>query len=388
MRPPKLRAYLVVEAALIFVIGGCGGSDSTVTRTSGDAPAAPPVLQLSSDATLRREDFVTPEREQWRQGILKTPRPKPTGCFHASYPDTDWTETSCVTVPPKPQRHAGPRPETVGVNVDFELSSSSSPITAAEGSFPSVHGVRETDSFGFTDIYSLQLNTNRFASPAACRGATDPRCVAWQQFIYSDGTGTDDLAGFGTVYMQYWLINYGAACPSGYFASGGDDCFTNSDATGVDTAYPVSDLPRMTFTATAGAQDTVAISTENGVWMRSNGSVLGLGTANPRPWNSAEFNIFGDGEGTQAVFDGGAIVTVRTAVTNQTRSSPSFVRESETGETNNLTLVPNSACPIGGTSLTDLNHSPAIQFVETNASGVTAPFCLVRDITPIVTLAR
>jgi hypothetical protein len=99
-------------------------------------------------------------------------------------------------------------------------------------------------------------------------------------------------------------------------------------------------------------------------------------------WNAVEFNIVGDGNGDQAEFNSGATVGVRIAVDNGTIAAPSCVSgagfDGFTGETNNLNLVPGSCCPVGGPS------QSAILFLESNASAVTRPFCLLNDIAPIL----
>jgi hypothetical protein len=56
-------------------------------------------------------------------------------------------------------------------------------------------------------------------------------------------------------------------------------------------------------------------------------------------WQEAEFNVFGDGGGDQAVFNTGSTVVVRTGVDSGTTSAPSCDDKGFTGESNCLTLV-------------------------------------------------
>ena len=71
-------------------------------------------------------------------------------------------------------------------------------MTSATGSFPSVTGVTSlTNSSGISDAYSLQLNTKPFSNPL-CAG--HPMCLAEQQFVYSNSSGS--------AFIQYWLISY------------------------------------------------------------------------------------------------------------------------------------------------------------------------------------
>src|SRR5436305_1108016 len=56
-------------------------------------------------------------------------------------------------------------------------------------------------------------------------------------------------------------------------------------------------------------------------------------------WNASEFNIIGDGGGSQAVFNRGASVTVEITATSGSTAAPKCVANAgTTGETNNLTL--------------------------------------------------
>ena len=70
----------------------------------------------------------------------------------------------------------------------------------------------------------------------------------------------------------------------------------------------------------------------------------------------AEFNVFGNGVGTQAAFNIGSSISVRTSIDDGTTNAPTCVNESETAETNNLTLV-GSCAAVGGAS-------PSIAFAE------------------------
>ena len=49
-------------------------------------------------------------------------------------------------------------------------------------------------------------------------------------------------------------------------------------------------------------------------------------------WQEAEFNVFGDGNGDQAVFNSGATIHMRTGVASGTTSGPSFTAGCFTGE--------------------------------------------------------
>jgi hypothetical protein len=86
-------------------------------------------------------------------------------------------------------------------------------------------------------------------------------------------------------------------------------------------------------------------------------------------WQEVEFNVFGDGNLSQAVFNTGSTVVVRTAVTSGTASGPGCHVKSWTGESNNLTLVnsPPTASP---------GAAPALVFSQSNpAPGGAAATC-------------
>jgi hypothetical protein len=242
----------------------------------------------------------------------------------------------------------------VGNGNDFSAEVSGT-TSWAEGSFPKVTNVTsETD--GSVNNYALQLNTNMFSGASLCSGASSPaNCQGWQQFIYAPGTA----------FMQYWLINYVNACPSGWMTYG-PDCFKNSNGVSVPSE-PVTNLANLTLIGQAGSSDTVFMSTGTGtLYAVSAGTVVNLNSH----WQSAEFNVVGNANASEAVFNSGASIVVQT-LTNSvvpTNSAPTCQSAGFTAETNNLNLTPGSCCPVGGTS-------PGIQFMESNATGATAQSC-------------
>lgn len=140
--------------------------------------------------------------------------------------------------------------------------------------------------------FSLQLNSAPFTSPACSTALVPAACQGWRQFIYS--------TSHNAVFMQYWLLNYNTACPSGWTAFGAD-CFTSSPASPL-TGGPLTagNLASAVFngTATAG-NDTVSLSDGALAAAVSNpDSVLDLSAQ----WNTAEFAVVGGGGGSQAVF--------------------------------------------------------------------------------------
>ena len=286
--------------------------------------------------------------ETYNATMSRVPVPKK-GCFKSSYPSTTWVEVPCGTPPERPYPQAsGRQPEIVGNGNDFSAQVTSGTISQATGSFDSITGLTSESDGGNNNSYSLQLNTNASLNPTLCQGAKTPsQCSGWQQFVYSSS---------GYAFIQYWLLNYGNACPSGwntYYS----DCWRNGTNGAPVSAHPITNLAqlRLTGTADAGGTDTVIMSTPNGDANAANqDSLLDLA----KGWNAAEFNVFGDCCGSQANFNGGVTMVVRTSVDNGTKNAPTCTATGYTGETNNLTLVP-PCSTVGGAS-------PAIVFKESD----------------------
>jgi len=335
--------------------------------------AAAPGADVSAAAQSER---------QWREAMQQTRLPKK-GCFHASHPDPAWHEVECGKAPPVPMgnppidadqaRIMGVEPQTVGSGTGFMLKVTN-PMTQVVGSFPTVSGVTsETD--GTANGFSLQINSNLFAT-AACSGG-GPNCLGWQQFVFSNtGNGASSL-----IYIQYWLVNFGNPgnpCPAGYIATSPPHCYKNS-STATIPAQTIGNLANLTLRGNAATgdtlgQDLVTLFRGSTVDAATSDNILSLAPS----WNSAEFNIFGNGNSKQANFNVGSTLAIRMLSTNGTSVSPTCTGSGGvTAETNNLNLVTGSCCINGGAS-------PGINFLETNAAGVKAPFCVAKDLIPML----
>jgi hypothetical protein len=219
----------------------------------------------------------------------------------------------------------------------------------------SVSGVTSDTDPGGQSAFSLQLNTS-FFDTTVCP-STSPGCQGWQQFIYSN---------MGVAFMQYWLLNYGQPCPSGWNTYG-SDCWENSANAAAVPVQPISNLANLSVTANAasGGTDSVVFSTGTVIYSASGpDSILKLSQG----WNTAEYNLVGDCCGTESSFNAGSTIVVKTSVDNGTTNAPVCVQEGFTGETNNLTLTPAKpplpssppvCCPYGGST-------PAIEFAQSN----------------------
>jgi len=295
--------------------------------------AAPEVATVSAEALMQ---------ENWRETIARTAVPHE-GCFEAAFPNAVWVEARCSVAPDKvylPRGRGGP--QTVGNGVDYAASVTNT-MSAAVGTFPTVTGVT-SERDGGSNVYSIQLNSN-FMSTAACNGHSG--CLAWEQFVYS----SSEKAAF----MQYWLIDYGNSCPSGWNAYSGS-CYKNSAAVTVPQE-PITSLAslKLSGSAVSGGNDTLVFTAGTHAYSTTGkDSVTYLATA----WKQAEFNIIGDGGGSKATFNRGSSLTVKVAVTHGSTAAPSCASNAgTTGETNNLTL--HSCSGVSGST-------PYIQFTESN----------------------
>ena len=291
----------------------------------------------------------------WATAMRHVPLPG-IGCFTPARPALAWRHVACsppshVTFPP-PSDIARPR-QSVGSGTDFGADVSGPNIYAVEGSFPAVSpGISESGPIqsqtgpSVTDAYSLQVNSKPFNTPL-CVG---PSCQGWQQYVYAN----DGVAG-GNLLIEYWMLNYAAACPAGWFSDGAGDCVQNSPLMPV-ADQPISSLGGLTLAATAGSATDSATLLLAGVPLVaiSQPSVLSLAS----DWSSVEFMVGGDGGRAQANFGPGTTITVQTVVHNGSTSAPGCHIEGWTGETNNLNLV--------GTPAIATMPSPTMQSTQSN----------------------
>jgi hypothetical protein len=296
--------------------------------------------QAANEAEARNQEI-------WRDAISQTDVPAE-GCFQAEYPSLTWNKVECAVAPAIPFRpRTGRVSQTVGDGNDYAAKVSSGLIKKTIGSFPKVTGVKtETGLLGAND-YSLQLNSN-FMNTATCKGASVPaNCLDWEQFVYS--------SGYDVAFMQYWLINYNNACPGGWF-SYGTDCYTNSNGVTVPKeAITNLHTLKLSGAAVKGGKDTEVFTVGTKAYSTTGSdSVVDLATA----WTESEFNLIGDGDGSEATFNTGSAVTVKVAVSNGTKNAPTCASDAgTTAETNNLNL---------GKCTGTAGAAPYIEFTESN----------------------
>jgi len=314
--------------------------------------------------------------QSWHEDITRMSTPSE-GCFQATFPSILWKQVSCSQV--QPFSHPLPRrpdalsrfaqstgaggggTQTTGNGDDYAIETSTL-ISSATGTFPSVTGVTSEKSVGVAAFggggilgpneYTLQVNSNYNKTTAACKSHSG--CTVWQQFLYSPDYSTK---GKAAVFIQYWLLGYGgSSCPSGFGSDGSGDCYKNSSAVTAPDV-PATQLANLKIsgTATNGGNDTVVFTNGTTAYsLTAKDSVLDIATA----WDQTEFNVVGNAGGSEAEFNSGSSITVKLAVSDGSTATPTCASNAgSTGESNNLNL--GSCSAVGGSS-------PYIQFTESN----------------------
>ena len=189
----RIQKLLSVAAPVVVAVTGLNAS-----AVSAAAPQAPLTML------------------QWRSEIGQVSAVG-SGCFQASFPSLVWHATTCVTAPerpfapaPAPSRRSGP--DTVGNGPTTRpWSRAPSPRRPARLPMSAPRSPRRARSAAQVPRRPTTSRCSSipqfFSGSPACSGASIPaNCQAWQQFVYTtDGN---------IVFMQYWLIDYNASCPS------------------------------------------------------------------------------------------------------------------------------------------------------------------------------
>lgn len=342
---PLQWCALVLKAARFSTVMVMAGLVSALAQ---QAPKPEESTQAPKPSVAAQAKPSAEELERWRRTIVHTQRPKK-ACFTAEYPAAAWTEVPCTKPPNIPfVRAKGARPLTVGNGTEFSAQAASGYISQAEGSFDSVTGVTseimDLNGKQSPNVFSLQLNTE-LVSTDACNGVIG--CTGWQQFIFSN-SGCGNPAA--CIYIQNWL--YGLpSCPPGWTFSD-DGCLINSTMAARFASIPLDALAtvklRGEVAGVDGPDDLITMTVGTTMYSAPGDNRLpDLG----QHWQIAEFNIFGNGDGSVANFNTGSTLVVRVAVDSGTMSAPSCYPNGFTGETNNLTLTATSGARLTNASL-------------------------------------
>jgi hypothetical protein len=392
---------LTVATGLVLGLG----LSQAITAEPPAAGAPPPAANAAPKPAASSGPSAA-QIESWRRELLKTQRPN--GCFTAAYPDTQWRAVPCKTPPRKLYPPRIPGAAGGSAYSDFSAVVPSNHISQAEGSFnvinnsvtsecavPCPNGVcpkNPTCTGQPANTYSLQLNTKPFTGTKACnaspnKNAPPPNtCAGWEQFVYTS-------VGFGG-FIQYWLLTYGppgTSCPAprGAFCVQGESesdgwcpfqfsptgpvyCVVNATNMTPTAPQPVTALQIMKVTATVAGvngvpNDSVAVAVgPTAATATGNNYFPDLGSL----WTEAEFNVFGDGGGDEAVFNPGASMQVHTEIDYGGTSGPGCDHVSFTGESNNLTLV----TPPYPVSVAGAN--PTLEFPQSNPPASGSASCL------------
>jgi hypothetical protein len=341
-------------------------------------PKAPVAAEAPKPGTAVMPKPSAEELARWRKTIVHTTRPEK-ACFVADYPATAWTKIPCGKPPNVKFQLAG--------GTGDESATVSGHISQAEGSFDAVIGVHSAcsascqngcpanytcSSGNLKNNFSLQLNTNLFTSTKACNG-----CVVWEQFIFTNHgcpqvSWTTDLLidvfapSPACAFIQYWLLFQAngttpySPCQDGW-RNGNPGCYVNSQNAVLYTPFSVDDLALMKLSgAVAGVY-----SKDDWVTFIYGGRATSAPGDNRLPelsqsWNQVEFNVLGNGGGSEVVFNPESMLVVRIQADNGARNAP-MCKGTRSGESNNLlpiafpTFFPTASSPY-----------PALVFVETN----------------------
>ena len=263
----------------------------------------------------------------------------------------------------------------------IEANLKTGPLSKVTGSFENISGATSiTDSYqpaamdpppGFDlngpsdpglgpGYWSLQLNSNHFLHATACQGRP-AGCKGWQQYVYSSRAAPVHgiPSTHGQLIIEYWLYDYGATkdsdCPllpspqDQYTGTGtrwnrsDNNCWMDTRHYNIASLATAADLGDIHLTGSAGSTSDQAIirighklhslTTPTDPLERPD-SILGLADH----WTEAEFNIFGYGGLTQALFSPRSSVDVKLVVNHPLKGKYKCKQGGTTGESNSLNL--------------------------------------------------
>jgi hypothetical protein len=282
----------------------------------------------------------------WHRLLAQNRLPGP-GCFKARYPSAEWMRIACATPPrlwfPVPRSRHIRVEQNVGDGLDFTADTDPHLISTAIGAFPKVTGVKTVTSVGCCGLqglnsYSLQLNSYFFQT-SACGNI--PNCAGWEQFIYSNPSGSDE----GALFIQDWLVptegsGLSGCPPDAGWEYVGIGCVQNSPY-GVNIPnISITDLGQIIETGMAAASgDSIYLSVGDTEYGMQNVQSDGI-TDLSQHWEGSEFNVVGNAGGDVADFNSGSKITVNLQADDGVTSKPTCPADTgTTGESNNLDFI-------------------------------------------------
>ncbi len=319
----------------------------------------------------------------WHAQIVEAPRPSLDGCFDATYPKVVWRETACVdqpAIPMSPNRVPAARRDIgggTGMGIVTERPADAGDITRATGTFEDVKDkdlltVNSSPTSGpvMANSYTLQLNTNRLKVRECASSPTPALCEGWKQFIFANTPQTVPNEPPSRLYIDYWLLAYnpdasqGKPCPNDWTEVPDDGevhCWLRRERAAGPLPYvPIRNIALPGFkleaqTQTIGADTVVDVVTFNdgnqNAASTSSSDVLHVVPGEPLPdqagpgWTQVEFNVFGFGNGSTAVFNKEADFNLRTTIVDGSPKAPECKDVGYSKERNNLNFAKPSATP-------------------------------------------
>jgi hypothetical protein len=218
--------------------------------------------------------------------------------------------------------------------------------------------------------YSLQMNTNHFKLGNNPSGESQ----VYQQFVYQTAEGV------GTIDMEAWIENPGARCPAGPWQFMNFTYCNGTMANYCELQSPIVGAPAVSMADLQNVQMVGGFSGKEGsegayvsFFIKGDSQITLVSERLPADmnlypgWTTAEFNVFGYGDGSVAMANPGASITaqVNIALANGSEALPSCQNFSGTAEQNSLNLSP-PCCPIAA-------PAPGILVFETNVTGGKSP---------------
>jgi hypothetical protein len=360
----------------LVLVAVAGLSISMRAHAAGVSPVLDPKVEAALEAEFSGAELATArlyraaseqERSDWRKAIREA-RADDEGCATAAFPSTTWTKVDCVDAPDLPHTVGGPNPTNGNYHLAESTGAALNQVTGyfADLAASGLTTTNEEDTLFGQDHFSVQLNTDYFQS-SACASAADPSaCTGWEQFIYS----VPGSSSQGSVFIEFWIVNYGKNCPSGQswhqVGSGANiSCWKNSTA--VSTP---SHSPTILDNENTHVLGYISGPTHEGVTVILAGTayshVAGSNLYPSGQWHYAEFNVWGYANSSEALFGPGVQLSP-TMYSDDPYTSTLCVQDfggggnyySYTGESNNFNA--NFGCynylPTGG---------PGISFDENN----------------------